>query len=147
MECGMVSLRFVREELSLTKQAHIIPCSAELHHQQSREIQQHLNQTQQSTSFLQQTVDSIRTAAERAALSFQYNPVVNQSTNLSDFGLDNDEPLLQGFEPGDGYEEFPHGSTPQRGGFVFLEQFRLPRGQQDAWGAVSNLDLFFSVRI
>lgn len=121
-----------------------ILCSAELHHQQSREIQQHLNQTQ-ATSFLRQTVNSFVSAAERAAVSFQYKPVVDDSPNLAEFGLFHGEPLLQGFESADGYQEFPH-NTPQRGGFVFLEQFRLPKAQEDAWGAVSNLDLFFSVR-
>lgn len=88
---------------------------------------------------------SILSAAERAAISFQYKPVVNESPNLSDFGLFHDEPLLQGFESGDGYQEFPH-AAPQRGGFVFLENFRLPKAQEDTWGAVSNLDVFFSVR-
>lgn len=87
---------------------------------------------------------SIVSAAERAAVSFQYKPVVDESSNLSDFGLFHDEPLLQGFESGDGYQEFPQ-TTPQRGGFVFLEHFRLPKAQEDTWGAVSNLDVFFSV--
>lgn len=54
---------------------------------------------------------------------------------------------MQGFDvSGGGYEEFPQSAPAARGGFVFLEQFRLPRRQEDAWGAVSNLDLFFSVR-
>lgn len=94
---------------------------------------------------MQQTVESIRAATERVAVSFQYAPaVVNDS--LAEFGLHNQEPLLQGFDVGGGYEEFPQNPpTARGGGFVFLEQFRLPRRQEDAWGAVSNLDLFFSV--
>lgn len=114
----------------------------ELNHQQSREIQQHLVDTQQ-TSFLQQTVESLRTATDKITSSFRYTPI-DASPNLTDFGIPNDDPLLQGLAE-EGYEEFPRRQREPTS-FVFLEQFRLP--QQDAeWGAVSNLDLFFSVRI
>jgi hypothetical protein len=82
-------------------------------------------------------------------VSFQYHQVQQQQpTNLADFGLDDDhgDPLL----PDIGYEEFPPPPSTQQqdqphDSFIFLQQFRLPRPQSDAWGAVSNLDLFFSV--
>mmetsp|Transcript_15761 Transcript_15761/g.23199 ORF Transcript_15761/g.23199 Transcript_15761/m.23199 type:complete len:924 (-) Transcript_15761:113-2884(-) len=115
----------------------------ELNHQQTREIEQHLSLTQ-SSNFLQQTVESIKSVAKRATVNFSYKPVADTSSNLSDFGL-NDEHLLMGYDQ-QGYEEFPE--TVQGGAngnsFMFLQQFRLPRSQQDGWGAVSNLDLFFS---
>jgi hypothetical protein len=88
--------------------------------------------------------------AERAASSLDYNtnPIIRnvESTTLSEFGLYPEEPLLQNMVHGDHfYEEFSN-HTPQRGGFIFLDNFRLPKSEQDTWGAVSNLDLFFTVR-
>lgn len=75
-------------------------------------------------------------------------------SNLSDFGIQDDartDPLLS--QPEYGFEDFDthhesHPSDPTlaaRTGFVFLEQFRLVP-KRDGWGAVANLDLFFSVR-
>jgi hypothetical protein len=107
-----------------------------------------LNQRNQ-TGFFHQTFHSIYSVAERAASSFHNttNPVrhVDESPTLSEFGLYPDEPLLQSMIHGDTYEEFSN-HTAQRGGFIFLDNFRLPKSEEDTWGAVSNLDLFFMVR-
>jgi hypothetical protein len=62
-----------------------------------------------------------------------YRPVPRQDNNLDDFGIssENDDPLLAPQE--------------EQQDFVLLRSFKiLPR--RDGWGAVANLDLFFTVR-
>jgi len=113
----------------------------ELNYEQTREIQQHLSQNQ-SSNILQETAASIKSVARRAALNFTFKPVTDDSSNLAEFGL-NDEPLL-GYDQQQRYEEFPQ--VTQNTGekhFVFLQQFRFPQSQRDTWAAVSNPDLFF----
>jgi len=109
----------------------------ELNHQQSKEIEQHLNAQSHQNGLLQQTFESIKSAASTAT-SWTYKPA-QQTTGLEEFGLPNtvnEDPLLTR------YEELPR--RPQmRGDFIFLEQFRL-QPKRDGWGAVSNLDLFFT---
>lgn len=111
--------------------SHLTHFLAELHDQQSREIEQHLNSQHQS-GLLQHTFESIKSVASSA---WAYKPV-RQSTGLEEFGLDNNEL--------GGYEELPRQSQQMRGDFVFLEHFRL-QPKRDGWGAVANLDLFFTV--
>lgn len=61
-----------------------------------------------------------------------YQPVPRQNNTLDDFGIPaNDDPLLAPQE--------------EEQDFVFLRPFRL-LPKRDGWGAVANLDLFFTVR-
>lgn len=145
----------------------------ELSHQHSREIQQH-QQGSHSSSQLQNTLQhvwhetssTLRQTATRIAQVFPdrritiippsrhaYQP---PPQNLHDFGLHDPpeqgangasvatgEPLLQGgveygYAGGDGPS-----STQDNDPFVLLRPFRLAP-PSDGWGAVANLDLFFT---
>lgn len=73
--------------------------------------------------------------------------------NLSDFGIQDDvrleDPLLRnnyGYEPFSNQDSDSHHHHHRRNtDFVFLENFRL-MPKREGYGAVANLDLFFSVR-
>ena len=140
------------------------------HRQHPQQHQQ--SQSQQGTSsgfvvpqVVQQTVTRIRSAATAAASSIRhpqfYRPVVPEQTNhlLSDFGIPNEDHLLENHHhhnanastttttsPMTGYpsNSKPPPQRPNKNEFVFLENFRL-LPKQDGWGAVANLDLFFTV--
>lgn len=133
---------------------------SELSHQHSREIQQHMSKQSRGSIALQafqNVTTNIRSVAS-AAIHSTYQPVRNMETtpsNLSDFGIQDDaraDPLLG--QPDFGFDDFaidhesrhPDSTAAGRAGFVFLEQFRLVP-KRDGWGAVANLDLFFSVRM
>jgi len=121
----------------------------ELSHQQSREIQQHMAHPSRGSMALQ-ALHNAATNLRSVASAAIYRPVhtVDQPPqNLADFGIQDEsraDPLLG--EQVYGYEEFASGSSHLGAGrseFVFLERFRLlPR--RDGWGAVANLDLFFT---
>jgi hypothetical protein len=69
--------------------------------------------------------------------------------NLSDFGIQDDLRLGDPLLPDYGYEPFSNQDSNshhhRNSDFVFLEHFRL-MPKREGYGAVANLDLFFSVR-
>jgi len=102
----------------------------ELNHEQTREIRQHESRT---TSALQTVMSRTAAGFSSAAATIRsatYRPVP-QNNNLDDFGIPttNGDPLLVQQE--------------EEQEFVLLRPFKLL--QRDGHGAVSNLDLFFTV--
>lgn len=106
-------------------------------HQQSREIRQH--QSARSRQALQAALSRTALGLQSAAVSLKsaydnYRPVsTSAQQTLDDFGIPNEDPLLH---------EEPPAQNPD---FVFLRPFRL-LPKRDGYGAVANLDLFFTVR-
>ena len=104
---------------------------------------------------IQNAATNLRSVAS-AAIQSAYRPISTTDTpqNLSDFGIQDEtraDPLLSGQDYG--YEDFAtnhQGGNSQdnvlpRGDYIFLDNFRL-MPKRDGWGAVANLDLFFTVR-
>lgn len=103
----------------------------ELNHEHTREIRQHESRT---TSALQAVMSRTAAGISSAAATLRsaaYRPVPQNNT-LDDFGIPttNGDPLLVQ------QQEEEHE-------FVLLRPFKLL--QRDGWGAVSNLDTFFTV--
>jgi hypothetical protein len=107
----------------------------ELSNQQSREIQQHHSRSNSARQSLHAVISRTTAGLSFAAGTVKqacYRPVPRQDNTLDDFGISsgNDDPLLAPQE--------------EQQDFVLLRPFKLlPR--RDGWGAVANLDLFFTV--
>ena len=134
-------------------------------HQQSREIEQHHARTsrhnptveaihrmaQQTATEVSRVANTFYQAASEAYHEhyqqrrrrhnhYHRAPTTPQSadTYLDDFGIPKEEPLLDDFQT-----EYTSLDQQQQNDFVFLPQFRF-RPTPEGWGAVANLDLYFS---
>lgn len=107
------------------------PTYTELNHAQSREIRQHESRTNSALHTVMSRTAAGLTSAAATIRSAAYRPVAQN--NLDEFGIPStsSDPLLE--------------EQHQEQEFVLLRPFKLL--QRDGWGLVSNLDLFFTVRV
>ena len=103
----------------------------ELNHEHTREIRQHESRTTSAFQAVMSRTAAGLSSAAATLRSAAYRPVP-QNNNLDDFGIPttNGDPLLV-------QQEEEHE-------FILLRPFKLL--QREGWGAVSNLDTFFTVR-
>lgn len=106
----------------------------ELNHAQNREIRQHESRTTSALHHVMTRTAAGFSSAMESVRNAAYRPVPTQNTSntLDDFGIPDGDPLLV-------QQQQQHEEEQE---FILLRPFKLL--QRDGWGAVSNLDLFFT---